>query len=101
MISDDERREIARKLRGNPNETLIPHKTGKRYGMGCHEAADRFWNMCDRIKAAGDYDITYSTCSVLADLIELQSDEDNFKPDNTFRDFPDWFNEQMGGWDKW
>lgn len=38
--------------------------------MGCHEAADRFWNMCDRIKAAGNYDIAFSTTSVLADLIE-------------------------------
>lgn len=55
MISDDERREVAQKLRGNPNETLI----------------------------------------------EPQSDESNFEPNNMFRDFSDWFNEHMGGWDKW
>lgn len=38
--------------------------------MGCREAADRFWDMCERIKSAGDYDIAHSTRSVLADLIE-------------------------------
>lgn len=70
MPNDDERREVARRLRGNPENTLIPHRTGRHHGMGCHEAADRFWNMCDRIKAAGNYDIAFSTTFVLADLIE-------------------------------
>lgn len=70
MITDDKRREVAAKLRGNPEDTLIPHRTGRHYGMGCHEAADRFWNMCYRIREAGNYDIAFSTTSVLADLIE-------------------------------
>ena len=70
MISDEERREVARRLRGGPYDTLIPYKTGIHFGMGCHEAANRFWDMCERIKSAGDYDIAYSTRSVLADLIE-------------------------------
>ena len=70
MISDSKRREVAAKLRGNPEDTLIPHRVGKHYGMGCHEAADRFWNMCYRIREAGNYDIAFSTTSVLADLIE-------------------------------
>ena len=69
-ISDTERREVARRLRGDPCDTLIPYKTGIHFGMGCHEAANRFWDMCERIKSAGDYDIAYSTRSVLADLIE-------------------------------
>lgn len=43
----------------------------------------------------------YNLFNRLADLIEPQSDENNFEPDNMFRDFPDWFNEHMGGWDKW
>ena len=42
--------------------------------MGCHEAANRFWDICERIKSAGDYDIAHSTCSVLADLIEPAQD---------------------------
>lgn len=67
---DDERREVARRLREDPCDTLIPYKTGIHFGMGCHEAANRFWDMCERIKSAGDYDIAYSTRSVLADLIE-------------------------------
>lgn len=70
MPTDDKRREVARRLRGNAEDTLIPHRTGRHHGMGCHEAADRFWNMCDRIKEAGNYDIAFSTASVLADLIE-------------------------------
>lgn len=70
MITDDKRREVAAKLRGNPEDTHIPHRTGRHYGMGCHEAADRFWNMCYRIREAGNYDIAFSTTSVLADLIE-------------------------------
>lgn len=76
MISDDERRAVARRLRGNPEDTLIPHRTGRHHGMGCREAADRFWNMCDRIKEAGNYDIAFSTTSVLADLIEPSCDRD-------------------------
>lgn len=70
MATDDERREVARRLRGDPCDTLIPCRTGIHFGMGCHEAANRFWDMCERIKSAGDYDIAHSTCSVLADLIE-------------------------------
>lgn len=70
MINDTERREVARRLRGDPCDTLIPYRTGIHFGMGCHEAANRFWDMCERIKSAGDYDIAYSTRSVLADLIE-------------------------------
>lgn len=70
MTTDDERRDVAGRLRGNQEDTLIPHRTGRHHGMGCHEAADRFWNMCDRIKEAGNYDIAFSTASVLADLIE-------------------------------
>lgn len=74
MPTNDERREVARRLRGNPEDTLIPHRTGRHHGMGCHEAADRFWNMCDRIKEAGNYDIAFSTASVLADLIEPEQE---------------------------
>lgn len=70
MATDDERREVARRLRGDPCDTLIPCRTGIHFGMGCHEAANRFWDMCERIKSAGDYDIAHSTRSVLADLIE-------------------------------
>lgn len=70
MPTNEERREVARKLRGNQNDTLIPHRKGQNYGIGCHEAADRFWDLCDRVKKAGEYDIVFSTSSVLADLIE-------------------------------
>ena len=70
MTNDTERREVARRLRGDPCDTLIPYRTGINFGMGCHEAANRFWDMCERIKSAGDYDIAYSTRSVPADLIE-------------------------------
>ena len=70
IFTSDERREVARRLRGDPCDTLVPYRTGIHFGMGCHEAANRFWGMCERIKSAGDYDIAYSTCSVLADLIE-------------------------------
>lgn len=70
MPTDEERREVARSLRGDPCDTLIPYKTGVHFGMGYREAADRFWDMCERIKSAGDYDIAYSTRSVLADFIE-------------------------------
>ena len=70
MPTDEERREVARRLRGDPCDTLIPYRTGVHFGMGCHEAANRFWDICERIKSAGDYDIAHSTCSVLADLIE-------------------------------
>lgn len=76
VVTNDERREVAARLRGNPEDTIIPHRTGRHHGMGCHEAADRFWDMCDRIKSVGNYDIAYSTCSVLADLIEP-----SYKPD--------------------
>ena len=70
MIDNSKRREVAAKLRGNPEDTHIPHRTGRHYGMGCHEAADRFWNMCYRIREAGNYDIAFNTTSVLADLID-------------------------------
>ena len=75
MIDDSERREVARRLRGDPCDTLIPCRTGIHFGMGCHEAANRFWDMCERIKSAGDYDIAHSTRSVLADLIEPSGHE--------------------------
>lgn len=68
--TNEERREVARRLRGDPYDTLIPYRTGIHFGMGCHEAANRFWDMCERIKSAGDYDIAYSTRYMLADLIE-------------------------------
>ena len=70
MATNEERREVAARLRGDPYDTLIPYRTGIHFGMGCHEAANRFWDMCGRIKSAGDYDIAYSTRYVLADLIE-------------------------------
>lgn len=76
MTTDSERREVARRLRGDPCDTLIPYRTGVHFGMGCHEAANRFWDICERIKAAGDYDIAYSTRSVIADLIEPGCDRD-------------------------
>lgn len=70
MPTNEERRNVAKCLRGNPKDTIIPHKNGRNHGMGCHEAADRFWDICDRIKEAGKYDIAFSSTSVLADLIE-------------------------------
>ena len=70
MTTNEERRKVARCLRGNPKDTIIPHKKGRNHGMGCHEAADRFWDICDRIKEAGKYDIAFSSTVVLADLIE-------------------------------
>lgn len=76
MPTDTERREVARRLRGDSCDALIPYRTGIHFGMGCHEAANRFWDMCERIKSAGDYDIAYSTRSVLADLIEPSCDRD-------------------------
>lgn len=76
MATDDERRRVAERLRGDPCDTPIPYRTGVHFGMGCHEAANRFWDMCERIKSAGDYDIAYSTRSVLADLIEPSCDRD-------------------------
>ena len=76
MLTNEERREVAARLRGDPYDTIIPYRTGIHFGMGCHEAANRFWDMCERIKSAGDYDIAYSTCSVLADLIEPSCDRD-------------------------
>ena len=74
-MTDEERREVAERLRGDPCDTLIPYRTGIHFGMGCHEAANRFWDMCERIKSAGDYDIAHSTRSVLADLIEPSGHE--------------------------
>lgn len=76
MATDDERRRVAERLRGDPGDTPIPYRTGVHFGMGCHEAANRFWDICERIKSAGDYDIAYSTRSVLADLIEPSCDRD-------------------------
>lgn len=74
MPTNEERREVVARLRGDPYDTLIPYRTGIHFGIGCHEAANRFWDMCERIKSAGDYDIAYSTHSVLADLIEPESE---------------------------
>ena len=79
MPTNEERREVAARLRGGPYDTIIPYRTGIHFGMGCHEAANRFWDMCERIKSAGDYDIAYSTRYILADLIE-----------------PDYTNEEIG-----
>ena len=70
MPTNEERREVAERLRGDPYDTIIPYRTGIHFGMGCHEAANRFWDICERIKSAGDYDIAYSTRYILADLIE-------------------------------
>ena len=70
MPTNEERRNVAKCLRGNPKDTIIPHKNGRNHGMGCHEAADRFWDICDRIKEAGKYDIAFSSTGVLADLID-------------------------------
>ena len=84
MVSDDERREVTRKLReldyADLQESLI----------------------CAYLEALGieGYADWVGIAHRLADLIEPQSDENNFKPDNTFQGFSDWFNEQMGGWDK-
>lgn len=68
--TNEERRKVARCLRGDPMDTMIPHRKGRNHGMGLHEAADRFWDLCDRIKKAGEYDIAFSSASVLAYLIE-------------------------------
>lgn len=76
MATDEERRRVAERLRGDPCDTLIPCKTGIHFGMGCREAANRFWDMCERIKSAGDYDIACSTRSVLADFIEPSCNHD-------------------------
>lgn len=89
MPTDKDRREVARRLRGNPEDTLIPHKTGRHHGMGCREAADRFWNMCDRIKEAGNYDIAFSTTSVLADLIEPSDENAELCARCDYRDYCD------------
>ena len=85
MATDDERREVAERLRGDPCDTLIPYRTGIHFGMGCHEAANRFWDMCERIKSAGDYDIAHSTRSVLADLIDPDCEEGRYSVARTVR----------------
>ena len=85
MVSDDERRRVAERLRGDPCDTLIPYRTGIHLGMGCHEAANRFWDMCERIKSAGDYDIAHSTRSVLADLIDPDCEEGRYSVARTVR----------------
>ena len=85
MVSDDERRRVAERLRGDPCDTLIPYRTGIHLGMGCHEAANRFWDMCERIKYAGDYVIAHSTRSVLADLIDPDCEEGRYSVARTVR----------------
>ena len=85
MATDEERREVAERLRGDPCDTLIPYRTGIHLGMGCHEAANRFWDMCERIKSAGDYDIAHSTRSVLADLIDPDCEEGRYSVARTVR----------------
>ena len=85
MATDDERREVAERLRGDPCDTLIPYRTGIHFGMGSHEAANRFWDMCERIKSAGDYDIAHSTRSVLADLIDPDCEEGRYSVARTVR----------------
>lgn len=84
MPTDTDRREVARRLRGDPCDTLIPYRTGIHFGMGSHEAANRFWDMCERIKSAGDYDIAYSTRSVLADLIEPPTQCPHYRSDRHY-----------------
>ena len=84
-MTDEERREVAERLRGDPCDTLIPYRTGIHFGMGCHEAANRFWDMCERIKSAGDYDIAHSTRSVLADLIDPDCEEGRYSVARTVR----------------
>ena len=85
VVSDDERRCVAERLRGDPCDTLIPYRTGIHFGMGCHEAANRFWDMCERIKSAGDYDIAHSTRSVLADLIDPDCEDGRYEGVRTAR----------------
>lgn len=70
MPTIDERREVAKALRGDPDDTLIPQVRDGFEFMTFHEAAYRFWDMCRRIKSAADVDIAHSTRSVLADLID-------------------------------
>ena len=69
-INDDQRREVASALRGDPNDTLIPQSRDGFENMTYHEAAFRFWNMCRRVRSVSNVDIAYSTTSVLADLID-------------------------------
>lgn len=89
MVTDNERRKVAQKLREleiGVIGTVIP--TGK--------LAKNILNVIGY-----SHSNAMTPYGLLADLIEPQSDENNFKPDNTFQGFSDWFNEQMGGWDKW
>jgi hypothetical protein len=72
MVSDEERREVARALRGDPTVTAIEQTRDGFEGMTYHEAAYRFWDMCRKVMSATNVDIAYGTCSVLADLIDPQ-----------------------------
>lgn len=86
MISDDERREIAYRMRQLDSlDDLYLLVFGE----------DRLSEI--EVQHMPRRTFLYNLFNRLADLIEPQSDENNF----TFRDFSDWFNEHMGGWDKW
>lgn len=154
MISDDERKEIARKFReladycdenemsiidddwpGILSDYIWPEDSGYHiYDEDCRRLADLIepkpertcsleYNtvhhdyVCTKCGERHDSGMYTSVsdddkfllkpmrfcpnCGVRFKDDEPQSDENNFEPDNTFRDFPDWFNENMGGWDKW
>lgn len=68
--TSDERREVAKALLGDQMVTAIPQTRDGFEWMTYHEAAYRFWDMCRRVKSAANVDITNSTTSVLADLID-------------------------------
>lgn len=70
MKTNVDRRKVARALRGDPNDTLIPQVRDGFERMTYHEAAYRFWHMCRRIRSAADIDIAHSTTSWLAKLID-------------------------------
>lgn len=85
MPTSDERREVAKALRGDPVITGIEQTRDGFEGMTYHEAAYRFWDMCRRVQSVCKADIAYSTCSVLADLIDptchvVPGDSDNHAP---------------------
>ncbi|MCI6273970.1 MAG: hypothetical protein MR611_04795 [Coriobacteriaceae bacterium] len=76
----DERRDVARALRGDPTSTAIEQRRDGFELMTYHEAAYRFWDMCRRVRSATKADIANSTCSVLADLIDPTC---TYEPDET------------------
>lgn len=90
MISDDERYRLACRMRQLDSLDDLYLLV---FGEDCSSEIE--------VQHMPRHTFLYNLFNRLADLIEPQSDENNFEPDNTFRDFPDWFNEHMGGWDKW